>query len=114
MIKIRIRRNLIYLIILYITYNVRTVISIIIKRIFKLKAPYIFLFLMTLGQLTGGLAIYIYQYINLSQKKEVKYFEINIIQNRIHKVKIKQVITETTLNGDLVLFLLALILRTCN
>ena len=87
MFRIRIRRNLIYLIILYITYNVRTIISIIIKRIFKLKAPYIFLFLMTLGQLTGGLAIYIYQYINLSQKKEVKYFEINIIHNRKRKAK---------------------------
>ena len=88
MIKFKIRRNLIYLFILQINFNIRKIFSIIIERNFDLKAPYLYLYMMVLGEFIGGLSVYIYQSVNLRKIKEVKNFEVNIIHNRKREIKI--------------------------
>ena len=81
MIKIRLRKNLLYLLALYICSYCRKIIIIIISEVFHFKSPYIFLFMMTLGEIIGGATIYIYQLITLSRKKQIKYFGIKLIHN---------------------------------
>ena len=73
---------MIYLLTLYGSYFIRKIVSIIIDNIFELNAPFMFLYMMTLGETFGGLAIYHYQLSNWKQKKEVKYFDLKIIHNQ--------------------------------
>ena len=73
---------MIYLLALYGSYFIRKIVSIIIDNIFELNAPFMFLYMMTLGETFGGLAIYYYQLSNWKQKKEVKYFDLKIIHNQ--------------------------------
>ena len=81
MIKIALRKNLLYLLALYISSYCRKIIIMIINKVFEFNAPYIFLFMMTFGEIIGGSTIYIYQYITLKKKKQVKYFGIDLIHN---------------------------------
>ena len=83
MIKIKFRRNLLYLYALYLSYFIRKIIGIIIDRVFKLDLSYIYLFSMTLGEALGGLSVFIYHNLYFQRKKEVKYFGINLIYNKI-------------------------------
>ena len=62
MIKIRLSKNLLYLLGLCISNNIRVLIAFIIDTVFNFTAPYLFLFMMTLGQIMGGLTVYIYKY----------------------------------------------------
>ena len=82
MIKIRLRKNLLYLLALYICCYTRKIIILIINKVFHLNAPYLFLFMMTLGEIIGGATVYIYQIITLRKKKQVKYFGIELIYNQ--------------------------------
>ena len=54
----------------------------IIDEIYQINAPYLFLFMMTLGELIGGLTVYIYHLSNFRNKTPVKYFGIKLIYNR--------------------------------
>ena len=83
MIKIRLRRNLLYLLALYSSYFIRKIVSIIIDNVYQLNAPFIYLYMMTLGETMGGLAVYFYQNYNWNKKKEVKYFGLKLIYNKI-------------------------------
>jgi hypothetical protein len=56
--------------------------SIIIDNVFELNAPFMFLYMMTLGEAFGGLTIFYYQLSNWKQDKEVKYFDLKIIHNQ--------------------------------
>ena len=85
MIKIRLSKNLLYLLGLCISNNIRVLIAFIIDTVFNFTAPYLFLFMMTLGQIMGGLTVYIYQIKTLRKNKEVKYFGIEIIQIKYMK-----------------------------
>ena len=87
MIKIKLRRNLLYLLTLHSTVYIRKIVSRIIDIIFKLNAPYILLYMMVLGEISGGLGIYIYHNAHWKKKKEVKYFGIGLIQTRKNKSK---------------------------
>ena len=87
MIKFRFHRNTIYLLTLYLAYNVRKIISIIINKVFLFDPPYIYLFMMTFAEMTGGSIIYIYQYSNWKKKIKTKYFGIELIINRKRKAK---------------------------
>ena len=70
LIKINLTKDLLYLFIFHILYFVRFgFYLIIIDYIYHLNSPYIFLFLMTLGEFFGGSIIYIYQKLNLKKKK---------------------------------------------
>ena len=51
-----------------------------IKEYFEIKpSEFIFLYLMVLGEIFGGLLIYFYQYNSNRNRKKIKYFGINLI-----------------------------------
>ena len=78
MIKIKLGKNLIYLFIYYASWYIRKINKMIFQSIFDLDFTYMFLFMMTLGEVFGGLTIYLYQYKSLKQKKATKYFNISL------------------------------------
>ena len=78
MIKIRLKRNLIYLLMLYVSFFIRKIVSLIIDNIYSLNAPYLYLYMMTLGEILGGTTIYLYHFANKRNKQEVKYFGIQL------------------------------------
>ena len=69
MIKLTLRKNLIYIIQLFIYYYLRRIVSTIIKQLYNLKDSLIFTLLMLSGELFGGLASYIYQNTFLKKTK---------------------------------------------
>ena len=72
MIKISCRKNLIYLLLLFISFFLRRILSIIIDKIYGINNSLIFIFLMVLGEIIGGSIIFLYQntFLKKSQKKE--------------------------------------------
>ena len=73
MIKINLRKDLIYLIILYIFTFLRNVESIILvfgAHGYQFDLPYIFLFLKSLGTFIGDLALYLYHINSFRKKKD--------------------------------------------
>ena len=86
MIKIVFRKNLIYLLLLIISYFTRRIIVIILNG-FGLINSLIFSFLMCLGQIVGGSLIYWYQNSFLNKKEKIqekKYlYEFNNNRKRI-------------------------------
>ena len=69
MIKLSFRNNLIYLLLLIISYVIRRILIIIIDEIYGLNNSLIFCFLMFLGEIFGGLLVYYYQRTFLNRKK---------------------------------------------
>ena len=61
MIKIAIRRNLIYIMYLFIYYYLRRVEKTIIEHFYPFNDSLIFALLMHLGEFFGGLSVLIYQ-----------------------------------------------------
>ena len=85
-IKINQTKDLLYLLIFHISFFLRSAFSlIIIDGIYNLNSPYVFLFLMTLGELFGVSIVYIYQTLNLKKKKHVSHFQLPLIQNKSQK-----------------------------
>ena len=82
MIKISIRKNLIYLLLLFISYTLRRIVIILLDKIFGLDNSVIFSFLMIFGEILGGIIIYLYQrtFSQNSKKAKSKYM-IELIQN---------------------------------
>ena len=83
MIKISIRKNHIYLVILFFSYFFRRILLIILQKIFGFKKSLIFCFFMCLGQIFGGITIYIYQYtfLRIKGKSSNKNSAIKLIEN---------------------------------
>ena len=82
MIRISIRKNLIYLLLLFISYTVRRIVIILLDKIFGLDNSLIFSFLMVLGEIIGGITIYLYQCnFKIKAKKGKSKFKIELIQN---------------------------------
>ena len=79
MIKIKLRKNLLYLLAYYISWYIRKIINMIISSLYKTYSDYIFLYLMTLGEMIGGFIILIYQKNSWKKKKRVKYFGLELI-----------------------------------
>ena len=79
MIKFKLRKNLIYLFIYYISWFIRRIVTIIFENTFNFYPSFIFLFLMTLGEIFGGLTLFLYQYISLLRKKESKFLRFKLI-----------------------------------
>ena len=82
MIRIALKKDLFYLLMLYVVAFIRGIISMIIGSVFNFGGSYIFLFLMTLGVFTGGLTIYLYHFTSFRKRKVINYFGINIIMNK--------------------------------
>ena len=86
MIKLKLRRHMFYLLAVYIFSNIRLSIKIVIQTSYKISPKFIYLYLMNLGQIFGGLTVFIYQK-KTSQKKETdKYFGFSLIYNK-HQLK---------------------------
>ena len=83
MIKLKWRRNLLYLFVYYITWTFK----LFFERILD-YSKYIDLYLTVIGKIFGGLITYLYQYQSLKRDKQIKYFGINLIHNK-GKTKIK-------------------------
>ena len=82
MIRISIRKNLIYLLLLFISYTLRRIVIILLDKIFGLDNSLIFSFLMVLGEIIGGIIIYLYQCnFNKKTKSGKSKFSIELIQN---------------------------------
>ena len=81
MLKIRFRKNLVYLSVYYISWYIRKTIIIIIQTLFNLTPTYILLYLMNLGQIVGGLSLYIYQHSFHKQTNGTKFFRLELIYN---------------------------------
>ena len=77
MIKIKLRKNLIYLFIYYISWYIRKILNIIVEETFKASISYIYLYLINFTEIFGGLSICLYQYFLQSQSKQTKNFSIN-------------------------------------
>ena len=69
MIKFKLRKNLLYLLALYIFFNVRIVVKIIINKSFDYRPTFLYIYMMNLGEIFGGLSIYFYQYATMRKKK---------------------------------------------
>ena len=82
MIKLSLKKNLLYLLAFCIAYYTRKILVIIIEKVFNFHDPNIFLYLMTLGEILGGSAVYFYQLNHTKKNKEIKLFRIEIIQNK--------------------------------
>ena len=81
MIKLRFGKKSIYLLITYISWYLRKVIAILIQYIYTFNISYLYLYLMTLGQIAGGLSIYLYRYKSFRKNKDSKYFGRELIYN---------------------------------
>ena len=82
MIRISIRKNLIYLLLLFISYTLRRIVIILLDKIFGLDNSLIFSFLMVLGEIIGGIIIYLYRCnFNKKTKSGKSKFSIELIQN---------------------------------
>ena len=85
MIKIKLRKDLIYLLILFIVTflsNVESIMIVYAQTGFGFYIPYIILFLKTLGTIIGGLALYLYHINSFRKKKVTNYFRLDIIHNQ--------------------------------
>ena len=69
MIKIIIRKNLIYLLFLFISYFSRRVLLIILDQVYGMNTTFLFCFLMVFGEIFGGALIYCYQSTFLKKTK---------------------------------------------
>ena len=87
MIKFKFRKNFVYILVLYVSYFIRNnlIKQLILDNIFEINAPFVFLFLMAGGQLIGGFSVFYYQHNKYNNNKKVKYFSLNVIQEKIHK-----------------------------
>ena len=83
MIKIKLRKNLLYLFAYYISWIINLILEEIIACSF-----YIYLLLIIFGKILGGLIIYLYQYHLIKRNRQNKYFGINLIYNE-KKVRVK-------------------------
>ena len=82
MIKIKLRKNLLYLLVYYISWYTRKIIDIIIGQIFDIFPSLLYLYLMILGEIIGGFSLFIYQYPSLNKNEQTKYFKIKLIHNK--------------------------------
>ena len=86
MIRFKLRKNLLYLLALYIFFNVRIGVKIIINKSFDYRPTFLYIYMMNLGEIFGGLSIYFYQYATMRKKKTIKYFGIKLIHNKKRKL----------------------------
>ena len=80
MIKLILRKNLLYLLVFYISYLIRLILTMIIQKQYNRTFVYIYLYLMVLGEIIGGGLIYLYQYLLSIRKKQKIYFKVNSIK----------------------------------
>ena len=70
MIIIKFKKNIGYLVAYFFSWLLRKILGMIIQAKFSINPVYVYLYLMVLGEIMGGLLIYLYQY--NSKKSEKK------------------------------------------
>ena len=87
MLKIKLHKNLLYLLALFILNLLRNIATSILLLYFQKQLILLLNNLMSIGKIIGGLIIYIYQIMTWRKKQEVKYFRIKLIYNIFIKNK---------------------------
>ena len=83
MIKIKLRRSLIYLYVYYISSSIEKIsIGTTFHSFFNFYPFLEFFYLMSFGNIFGGLLIYLYQNNSLKKKEKFKFFGINLIHTK--------------------------------
>ena len=80
--KIRLNKKLLYLLVLYVFYILRKIDIIIIAKKIEFNDPILFMFLMSLGEIIGGILIIAYQKSFFKKRKIPKYFSVELIHNK--------------------------------
>ena len=83
MIKIRLRKNLLYLLVYYIASFIKSnFIQIFINDSFRFNPMYINLFINPIENIIGGLIVFLYQKYSTRNKGKAQYFGIKLIHNK--------------------------------
>ena len=82
MIKIRLKKNLIHLLVFIISYIIRSIVILITRKNFDYDLTFIYLYLMVLAEIVGGLLIYLYQKYSSKKKNEIVYFKVNSLKRK--------------------------------
>ena len=77
MIKLKLRRHMFYLLAVYIFSSIRLSIKIVIQSTYKISPKFIYLYLMNLGQIFGGLTVFIYQKKLRKKKKQINILDFH-------------------------------------
>ena len=83
MIKIRLRKNLLYLLVYYIAAFINNnIIGLLIYFIFNFDPIYINIFFHPIENIIGGLIVFLYQKYSTKRKETIKYFGIKLIHKK--------------------------------
>ena len=77
MIKFKFRKNLLYLLVFLVSWNVRAIVFILIDNKFAVTLNFTFLYLMCLAEILGGLCLYLFQHCTKRNYKETNFFAAN-------------------------------------
>ena len=88
MIKFVFKKSLIYLSVYKSIYYLRTVEVVLMKYKFSFNSPIILIFLMGLGEMIGGLSVYLFINKAFKKKKIKQYLGIQLIKHEFVKVKL--------------------------
>ena len=83
MIKIRFRKNLLYLLIYYISSFIDfSIIGSLFYTKFNFEPIKICIYIYPLENIIGGLIVFLYQKNSVRKKEEIKYFGLNLVHNK--------------------------------
>ena len=83
MIKIKLRRNLIYLLIYFIcAFLDYSVLGLVIPRVTGFNTLYICIYLYPIENIIGGLIVFLYQKYSIRKKEKTQYFGIKFNKNK--------------------------------
>ena len=77
MIKFKLRKNLLYLLVFFISWNVRNIVYLAADNKFEVQLGFTYIYLMCLAEIIGGLILYLYQHFTKRNNKDSKYFSYN-------------------------------------
>ena len=80
MIKIRLKKNLIYLLVFYISWFVRSIVTLITRKKFDYDLTFIYLYLMIFAEIVGGLSMYLYQKYSIKKKNQNVYLKVTSLK----------------------------------
>ena len=96
MIKFKLRKNLIYLLIFYLSYTIRNIFITEFEYKYNNSLSFTKVYLMTLAETIAGASIFIYQNKSILKKKETKYLGNDFINHK-GKIAIHGVLKKTFL-----------------
>ena len=102
MIKIRFRKNLLYLLIYYISSFIDfSIIGSLFYTKFNFEPIKICIYIYPLENIIGGLIVFLYQKNSVRKKEEIKYFGLDLVHNK------KKAVTDGIFKKILLIFIAA-------